>query len=67
MDLDVDPCDDFYKFSCGNYIRETLIPDDKKKWTSFSPLEEISMNCINMNLQSVKAMSLSCHIVKKFG
>ena len=49
MDLDVDPCDDFYKFSCGNYIRETVVPDDKKKWTSFSPLEEISMSCIKMN------------------
>lgn len=49
MDLDVDPCEDFYKFSCGNYIRETVVPDDKKKWTSFSPLEEISMSCINMS------------------
>ena len=42
MDLDVDPCDDFYKFSCGNFIKEQIIPDDKKKWTSFSPLEDIS-------------------------
>ena len=49
MDLDADPCEDIYKFSCGNYIKETVIPDDKKKWTSFSPLEEISMSCIKMN------------------
>ena len=49
MDLNVDPCEDFYKFSCGNYIRETVIPDDKKKLTSFSPLEEISMSYIKMN------------------
>ena len=42
MDLDADPCDDFYKYSCGNFIKEQIIPDDKKKWTSFSPLEDIS-------------------------
>ena len=47
MDLEVDPCQDFYKFSCGNYIKETIIPDDKKKWTSFSPLEEISKYRLN--------------------
>ena len=43
IDLSVDPCQDFYKYSCGNYIKEAIIPDDKKKLTSFSPLEDISM------------------------
>ena len=43
IDLSVDPCQDFYKYSCGNYIKEAIIPDDKKKLTSFSPLEDISI------------------------
>ena len=43
IDLSIDPCQDFYKYSCGNYIKEAVIPDDKKKLTSFSPLEDISM------------------------
>ena len=42
MDLKVDPCEDFYRYSCGNYIKEAIIPDDKKKMTLFSPLEDIS-------------------------
>ena len=43
MDLEVDPCEDFYRYSCGNYMKEAIIPDDQKKLTSFSPLEDISV------------------------
>lgn len=28
MDLTVDPCDDFYKFTCGAWIANTTLPDD---------------------------------------
>ena len=29
MDRNVDPCQDFYKFACGGFISDTVVPEDK--------------------------------------
>ncbi|XP_055324267.1 neprilysin-2-like [Sitodiplosis mosellana] len=29
MDKTFEPCDDFYNFACGKFVKETMIPDEK--------------------------------------
>lgn len=40
MDRSVDPCTDFYRFACGNWIRQNPIPADQARWSVYSKVTD---------------------------
>ena len=40
MDITADPCEDFYRFSCGGWIDSNVIPDGKSGWGHFYELRD---------------------------
>lgn len=39
LDENKDPCNDFYEFACGGWIRNNPIPEGKSNWGIFSKIE----------------------------
>ena len=40
MDRSVDPCNDFYRYSCGGWIKKNTIPSDQARWNVYAKLTE---------------------------
>ena len=51
LDTSVDPCQDFFKFSCGGFVQRTAIPDDRTRMSSFSVLGDKLLTQVRMLLE----------------
>lgn len=40
MNATADPCDDFFQFACGGWVRKNPIPDSKSRYTQFDVLRD---------------------------
>ena len=55
INMNIDPCEDFFEFSCGSFIQNKRIPDDQSRIDMFDGLREIlSYNVADLLSEPIK-------------
>ena len=55
MDRSVDPCVDFFAYSCGGWIKRNPIPPDQTSWDTYSKMQDENLSKLRGILEAASA------------
>lgn len=67
MDTTVNPCEDFYQFSCGSWRKANPIPADKTRYGRFDELREYNLNVLHSILEDIAKPGKHTPLEQKVG
>ena len=67
IDRAANPCDDFYQFACGSWLRNNPIPSDESSWGRFSELQQNNQIILRQILDEAAAAKAPDANTKKIG